>query len=88
MPSGLPLSVHLVPAAFHDLTRLHELAVVVPPGARLFGDKAEDSALDEASLLEQTGVGLIPVRRSKMQPYDWFVDESELRDYRHLYEQI
>jgi Transposase DDE domain len=39
-PCGMPLSFQLVPAAFHDLTPLHELAVVLPPGARLFGDKA------------------------------------------------
>jgi hypothetical protein len=39
-PAGLPINVALLPAAFHDVTPRHELAVVVPAGARLFGDKA------------------------------------------------
>src|ERR1043165_3388892 len=59
-PEGIPVSFQLVPAAFHDLTPLHELAVVLPPGARLFGDKAYNSALDEASTLAETDVRLIP----------------------------
>lgn len=87
-PSGIPVSFQLLPAAFHDLTPLHELAVVLPPGARLFGDKAYNSAADEASMLADTTVRLIPVRRAKMQPHAWFVDEIELRDYRHTIETV
>lgn len=87
-PSGVPVSFQLLPAAFHDLTPIHELAVVLPRTARLFGDKAYNSAADEASMLEQTGVRLIPVRRANMQPHVWFVDEIELRDYRHTIETV
>src|SRR5690348_15299729 len=39
-PDGIPVSFQLAPAAFHDLTPVHELAVVLPPAARLLGDKA------------------------------------------------
>src|SRR5947208_2980961 len=57
-PAGVPVSFQLVPAALHDLTPIHELAVVLPPGARLFGDKAYNSAADEATMLAETGVRL------------------------------
>lgn len=59
-PGGVPASFQLVPAAFHDLTPIHELALVLPPGSRLFGDKADNSAPDEASMLEETGIRLVP----------------------------
>jgi len=87
-PSGIPVSFDVLPAAFHDLTPLHELAVVLPPGARLFGDKAYNSAADEASMLEDTGVRLIPVRRANMPAHAWFLDELELHDYRHTIETV
>jgi hypothetical protein len=47
-PDGIPVSFQLVPEGFHDLPPLYELAYVLPPGARLFGDKAYNSADDEA----------------------------------------
>lgn len=87
-PQGVPVSFQMLPAAFHDLTPLHELAVVLPKGARLFGDKAYNSADDEASILAETGVRLIPVRRANMQPHEWFVDDIELHDYRHTIETV
>ncbi|WP_041331219.1 IS982 family transposase [Roseiflexus castenholzii] len=87
-PSGIPVSFQLLPAAFHDVTPVHELAVVLPPGARLFGDKADTSAADETSMLADTGVRRIPVRREKMQPHAWFVDAIELGDYRHTIETV
>ena len=80
-PSGIPVSFHLMPAAFHDLTPIHELAFVLPFGARLFGDKAYNSAPDETTILDETGVRLIPVRRANMQPHAWFLDDIELRNY-------
>jgi hypothetical protein len=87
-PTGIPVSFELVPAAFHDLTPIHELAVVLPRGARLFGDKAYNSAADEASMLADTGVRLIPVRRANMAEHEWFLDEIELREYRHTIETV
>jgi DDE family transposase len=87
-PSGLPVNLQLLPAGFHDLTPLHELAVVWPPGARLFGDKAYNCAADEATILAETEVRLIPVRRANMQPHAWVLDDSELREYRHTIETV
>src|SRR3954449_3845944 len=87
-PNGIPVSFHLLPAGFHDLTPIHELAFVLPPDARLFGDKAYNSAADEATMLGETEVRLIPVRRAKMQPHAWFLDDIELRDYRHTIETV
>ncbi len=37
--AGAPVSYDLIAARFHDLTPLHDLAFVLPPRARLFGDK-------------------------------------------------
>ncbi|HEU4708081.1 MAG TPA: IS982 family transposase [Methylophilaceae bacterium] len=87
-PAGIPVSFPLLPAAFHDLTPIHELAVLLPPGARVFGDKAYNSADDEASMLTDTGVRLIPIRKATMQPHAWFVDDIELHDYRHTIETV
>jgi len=87
-PEGIPVSFALLPAAFHDLTPVHELAYLLPSGARLFGDKAFNSADDEASLLKETGVRLIPIRKANMKPHDWFIDELELREYRHTIETV
>jgi DDE family transposase len=82
------VSFQLVPAGFHDLTPLHELAYLLPEGARLFGDKAYNSADDEASLLAETGVRLIPIRKANMAAHEWFLDELELREYRHTIETV
>jgi hypothetical protein len=87
-PEGVPVSFSLLPGGFHDLTPLHELAYILPDGARLFGDKAFNSADDEASMLKETGVRLIPIRKANMQPHDWFLDELELREYRHTIETV
>jgi hypothetical protein len=87
-PAGVPVSFQLLPAAFHDLTPIHELAYGLPAAARLFGDKAYNSAPDEASILNDTRVRLIPVRRANMQPHAWFVDDIELREYRHTIETV
>ena len=86
--NGMPVSFQLLPAALHDLTPIHERAFVVPPDARLFGEKAYNSAADEATMLDETDVRLIPVRRANMQPHVWFRDDLELRDYRHTSETV
>lgn len=87
-PAGVPVSFALVPGGFHDLTPVHELAYVLPRGARLFGDKGYNSAPDEASILADTGVRLVPIRKANMAPHAWFVDELELREYRHTIETV
>ena len=78
----------MLPAAFHNLTPLHELAFGLTPGARLFGDKAYKSAADEASLLAETAVRVIPICQAKMAPHAWFLDEIALRLYRHTIETV
>jgi hypothetical protein len=87
-PSGVPVSFSMVAGGFHDLTPLHELAYALPDGARLFGDKAYNSADDEMSILAETGVRVIPIRKANMAPHAWFLDELELREYRHTIETI
>jgi hypothetical protein len=64
------------------------IAFVLPPKARLFGDKAYNSADDEASMLTDTGVRLVPIRKANMTPHEWFVDDLELREYRHTIETV
>ena len=81
-PDGVPVRVPMLPAGMHDLTPVHELAHGLPAGARLLGDKAYHSAVDEASILAETGVRLVPVRRANMRPHAWFMDAIELRAHR------
>ena len=78
----------MLPAGVHDLTPVHELAYGRPAGARLLGDKAYNSAADAASILAETGVRLVPVRRTSMRPHAWFMDAIELRAYRHTIETV
>ncbi|MCG8352680.1 MAG: hypothetical protein MI924_33355 [Chloroflexales bacterium] len=87
-PSGIPVRVQVLPAGVHALTPLHERAVVLPPGARRFGDQGANSAADAARLPADRGVRLIPVRRANMRPHAWVVDDSALPEYRHTSETV
>lgn len=87
-PGGVPVRFAMLPGALHDLTPIHELTADLAPGSRVFGDKGYNSADDEASILAETQVRLIPVRRKNMQPHAWFLDEMELREYRHTIETV
>ncbi len=87
-PAGVPVSFTLLPAALHDLTPVHELTVHLPSGARVFGDKAFNSADDETTIFAELGVRLVPVRKANMQPLAWFLVEFELRDYRLTIETV
>jgi hypothetical protein len=80
-PQGLPVAFDLLPAAHHDLTPIHELMVELPSGAQVFGDKGYSDLKGAASILRDTGVRLIAIRRKNMRPLDW-VDEFDLRQYR------
>lgn len=84
---GIPVAFELLPAAYHDLTAIHELTVVLPPGARLFGDKAFISAPDAASILQEVGVRLIAAPRKNMTPLTW-ADEYDLHRYRKQIETV
>ena len=80
-PTGVPVAFALLPAALHDLTPVHELTVGLPKAAAVYTDKAYNSATDEASILADTGVRLVPQRRVNMRPNDW-LDTVALRAYR------
>jgi len=81
-PAGVPVNFTLLPGAWHDLTPVHELTWGLPTGARVLCDKAYNSARDEASILADTGVRLVPIRKANMRPND-FADWCDLKYYRH-----
>lgn len=84
---GIPVSFDLVPAAYHDLTPIHELMERLPSGALVYGDKAYNSADDEAALEGETGVRLVLRRRENMMPNtlgEWY----GLRQYRGMAETV
>ena len=96
-PDGVPVRVQMLPAGVHDLTTPPEPpahggdwggASGLPAGARLLGDTASKSAADEASILAETGVRLVPVRRANMRPHAWCMDDIALRTYRHTIETV
>lgn len=87
-PCGVPVRFALLPGSLHDLTAVHELTYGLPRGARVFGDKAFNSRADEASIHDATGVRLVPIRKANMRPHAWFLDDLELREYRHTIETV
>lgn len=84
---GIPVSFDLLPAAYHDLTAVHELAFGLPAGASLFGDKGFISADDAKSLLADTGVRLVTPKRKNMAPNAW-ADDYDLARYRKRIESV
>jgi hypothetical protein len=68
---GVPVACVLLPASYHDLTPRHELLYELPPGAYVYADKADNSADDEATILADTGVHLVPLRTDNMVPNTW-----------------
>ena len=84
---GLPVTFDLLPAALHDLTPIHELTSELPVGACVYADKGYNCLPDEASILLETGVRLIPIRRKNMRPHDW-IDEFDLSLYRRRIESV
>lgn len=85
--AGVPVSFAVVAGSYHELTPIHELTFVLPAGASVFGDKGYNSAPDEATILAETGVRLIPVRRKNMAQHDW-ADEFDLKQYRKSIETV
>ena len=84
---GIPVSFEMLPAAYHDLTPVHELTGLLPPGARVFGDKGYISEADATSLLAATGVRLVSARRKNMTPNSW-ADDYDLAHYRKRIETV
>jgi len=84
---GVPVAFDLLPASWHDLTPVHELTSGLPAGASAYGDKAYNSRRDEASILADTAVRLVPIRKANMQPNLW-ADKLALRAYRKAIETL
>jgi hypothetical protein len=80
-PQGVPVAFAILPAACHDLTPVHELTVSLPAGACAYGDQAFNSKTDEAGILADTGVRLVPIRKATLTPNRW-ADKLALREYR------
>lgn len=81
-PTGVPVNFLLLPGAWHELTPVHELTWDLPSGAKVLCDKAYNSAEAEASILRDSGVRLVPIRRENMRPNE-FADWCDLKYYRH-----
>jgi hypothetical protein len=84
---GLPVRYSLLPAAYHDLTPIHELLWELPAGVWVVGDKAYNSAADEENLRQETGVVLVPIGRTSMTPNSWS-ERACLAEYRHSVETV
>lgn len=82
---GIPVSFDVLPAAYADLTPIHELSFALPPASRLLGDKAYLAQADAATILAETGVVLVAARRKNMPPLPW-ADDWDLRHYRRRIE--
>lgn len=80
-PAGVPIAFSLLPGALHDLTPVHELTFGLPDQAAAYGDKAFNSKADEASILAETGVRLVPIRKANMTPNTW-LERVALREHR------
>lgn len=80
-PQGLPAAFDILPAAYHDLTPVHELTVGLPSGAVVVGDKGYISAVEARSILEATGVRLVSTRRKNMVSNSW-ADDFDIKTYR------
>lgn len=76
--TGIPVNVVLLPASIEDLAPVHDLLLGLPAGSCVDGDKAYNSAKDEHSILDDTGVRLVPLRKKNMRPNDWL-------DRQHLF---
>lgn len=86
-PAGVPVSFAIVAGGYHDLTPIHELTFPLASGAYVFGDKGYNSAPDEQTIYDESGVRLIPIRRKNMKPHDW-ADEYDLKQYRKSIETV
>jgi hypothetical protein len=84
---GVPVAFDLVPGGLHDLTPIHELTYGLPAEATVYGDKGYNAAADEASILADTAVRLVPIRRANMRPNAW-ADKLALRAWRKRIEAL
>ena len=85
--AGVPIASVLLPARYHDLTPIHALLDGLPPGAWVYADKAYTSAPDEASILADTDVRLVPIRKDTMRP-NTAAERAGLRTFRTTIETV
>jgi hypothetical protein len=85
--AGIPVSFDLLPAAYHDLTPVHELMERLPSGATVYADKGYNSATDEAWIAGETGIRLVPRRRANMMP-NTLAETFGLQQYRGRVETV
>jgi hypothetical protein len=85
--AGVPVAFDLVPGGLHDLPPVHELTYALPEGAAVYGDKGYNAAADEATILDETEVRLVPIRRANMRPNLW-ADKLALRAWRQRIEAL
>ena len=85
--AGVPVASVLLPAGYHDLTPIHELLYGLPRGAWVYAAKAYNSAPDEASILDETGVRLVPIRKGNMAP-NTAAERAGLRTFRTTIETV
>lgn len=85
--AGVPVAFDLLPGGLHDLTPVHELPYGLPEGAAVYADKAYNAGDDEAPILAETGVRLVPIRKANMRPNRW-ADKLALRAYRKRIEAL
>ena len=86
-PAGVPVASDLLPGGLHDLTPVHELTYGLPADAAVYGDKGYNGEADEATILVDTGVRLVPIRKANMRPNRW-ADKLALREYRKRIEAL
>jgi hypothetical protein len=84
---GVPVAFDLVPGGLHDLTPIHELTYALPAEAAVYGDKGYNAAADEATILADAEVRLVPIRRGNMRPNLW-ADKLALRAWRKRIEAL
>lgn len=68
-------------------TPIHELTAGLPGGATVYGDKGYNAGADEATILADTEVRLVPLRKANMRPNLW-ADKLALREYRKRIETL
>ncbi|MBU1495117.1 MAG: IS982 family transposase [Actinobacteria bacterium] len=83
--NGVPVSVQILPGAFHDLAPIFEITYSLPEKSILIGDKAYNCESIE-KILKDLGVTIMPFRK-KNNKNQWFMcDERFIKENRHQIE--
>jgi replicative superfamily II helicase len=85
LTNGIPVSIQILPGAFHDLTPMYEITYSLPKNSVLIGDKAYNCKTTE-DILKDYGINLMPIRK-KNHKKQWFMcEERFIRENRHQIE--